>query len=60
MNHPGFTRAASLILDAVEESFSIVAPGGRGPMHDAIVQVLDYYCLPKLVPGAVGRKEDPN
>lgn len=44
---PQFEIAASLILDAVEEAFGIIAPKGRGDCHDSIVRILEYFCLPK-------------
>jgi hypothetical protein len=42
-----FDAAANLILDTVEEAFSIVATNGRGAAYDAIVSVLAHYTMPK-------------
>ncbi len=44
---PQFEVAASLILDGLEDAFGIVAPNGRGECQDAIVHILEYFCLPK-------------
>jgi hypothetical protein len=60
MNHPSFDKAASLILDAVEQVFEIVAPGGRGETHQLIVRILDYYCVPKAVSSASEQKGGAN
>ena len=42
-----FDRVTSLILDAIEEAFNIVAPGSRGEIHAAIVKVLSHFTIPK-------------
>lgn len=44
---PEFVRAAGLILDALEEAFGIVAPHGRQLCEVAIIDILDYYTIPR-------------
>ncbi len=44
---PAFDRAADLILDALEDAFDIVAPDGREICKAKLLNILNYYCLPK-------------
>jgi hypothetical protein len=48
---PQFNAAASLILDAIEDAFRIVAPDGRLRCHKAIVEILRYYMFANPSPG---------
>jgi hypothetical protein len=52
-----FSRAARLILDGIEEAFDLVAPDGRDKTMTAVINVLEYYCVPKDGPDGTSEIE---
>jgi hypothetical protein len=44
---PAFLAAGNLILNALEDALGIFSPDGRAASLNAVLKVLDYYCLPK-------------
>jgi hypothetical protein len=51
-------KAASLILDTIEEAFNLIAPDGRGRAETAVAKIFQYYAKEALCELAELKKKE--